>query len=391
MVISSALLLSEPNATYGKRIQSVDFLRGVVMVLMAIDHVRVYSGIPAGGTTTAIFFTRWVTHFCVPTFVFFAGTSAFLYEKKIHDRKSLSSYLLTRGLLLVFLELTLLRFSWTFNFNYSDFMLAGVIWMIGWCMVLMSACIWLSSKVNGIIGLIIIFFQQGFRFIPGMVPQQSQKSFDWFWAFIYPIGQEGHAGIAVLYVLVPWIGVMMLGYSFGMILIAEPLKRKKLCLWIGSVSIAFFLIADVVVFLLNQEQDKLPVLFQLLNQQKYPPSQLYLLMTLGPLILLVPVAEKVKGIAEMFLMFGRVPLFYYLLHIPLIHLLALAVNFLREGSFHQDRYGYAPFTEIPQAHQWGLPLLYLVFFIAEVILYFICRAYARYKAGHPEIKWLKYL
>ena len=375
-----------------KRIRSVDILRGIVMVLMAIDHVRVYSGIPAGGQTIPVFFTRWITHFCVPAFVFFAGTSAFLYSQKINNQKSLSCYLLLRGLLLVFLELTLIRFCWTFNLNYRDFMLAGVIWMLGYCMVFMSACVWLSPQVNGIIGLMIIFFQQIFSYIPGIFPQKSQKSFNWFWAFIYPTGQEGHTSIAVLYVLVPWIGVMMLGYSFGMITTAEPIKRKKLCLWIGSCSIATFLIADIVVYLLNPGSDKRPVLFQLLNQQKYPPSQLYLLMTLGPLILMIPFAEQVKGkIANMFLMFGRVPLFYYLLHIPLIHLLALGVNFLREGNVHQDWYGYAPFTEIPAEHRWGLTLLYLVFFIAEVILYFICRAYAQYKDDHPEIKLLKYL
>lgn len=295
-------------------------------------------------------------------------------------------------MLLVVLELTLLRLGWTFNLNYGDFMLAGVIWMLGWCMVLMSALTWLSPKANGVTGLIIILFQQGFRFIPAVLPQQWQGAFDWFWAFIYPTGQEGHAGIAILYVLVPWIGVMMLGYSFGLIITAEPLKRKKLCICIGGVSIAVFLIAGIVTYILSSGQDNRLVVFHLLDQKKYPPSQLYLLMTLGPLVLLIPYAEKVKGkIAGVFLMFGRVPLFYYLLHIPLIHLLALGVNFLREGSFHQDRYGYAPFTEIPAEHRWGLPLLYLVFVIAEVILYVVCRAYAKYKGNHPEIKWLKYL
>jgi len=376
----------------GKRIQSIDFLRGVVMVLMAIDHVRVYSGMPAGGPTAGIFFTRWITHFCVPAFVFFAGTSAFLYGQKVNNNKQLSRYLFTRGLLLVVLELTLLRFCWTFNLNYADFMLAGVIWMLGWCMVLMSVCIWLSPKVNGIIGLLIVVLQQCFRFVPEIPPQQWQKSFDWFWAFIYPTGQEGHAGIAVLYVLVPWIGVMMLGYSFGMMMLMEPAKRKKLCHWIGGISIALFIIIDIVMYLVNPGDDKRAVIFHLLDQQKYPPSQLYLLMTLGPLILLVPFAEKVNGkIAGVFTMFGRVPLFYYILHIPLIHLLALGVNFIREGNFHQDWYGYAPFTEIEKAHRWGLPLLYLVFIIVEVILYFICRAYAKYKGNHPEKAWLKYI
>jgi uncharacterized membrane protein len=263
--------------------------------------------------------------------------------------------------------------------------------MLGWCMLLMSVCVKLSPQTNGIIGLLIIICQKAFYFIPAQLPDRWRGSLEWFWAFIYPIDQEGHSGIAILYVLVPWIGVMMLGYSFGIIITAEPIKRKKLCLWIGSIAIVVFLIAAMVVYLLNSGPDKRPVLFQLLNQQKYPPSQLYLLMTLGPLILLIPFVEQVKGkIADMFLMFGRVPLFYYLLHIPLIHLLALGINYFVAGAFHQDWYGRSPFTEIPEEHRWGLPLLYLVFFIAEALLYFCCRAYAKYKGGHPEIKWLKY-
>src|SRR5262249_47023450 len=123
------------------RLQSVDLLRGLVMVLMAIDHVRVYAGVPAGGPDPAVFFTRWVTHFCVPVFVFFAGTGAFFNGRKLNDKKALSRYLLTRGFILVLLELTLIRFSWTFNLNYKAFTLAGVIWMLGWCMVIMAALV----------------------------------------------------------------------------------------------------------------------------------------------------------------------------------------------------------------------------------------------------------
>src|SRR5688572_30705883 len=140
------------------RLQSIDVLRGAVMVLMAIDHVRVYSGLPAGGPEPGIFFTRWITHFCAPAFVFFAGTAAFLHGKK-HGRNKLARYLLTRGLLLVVLELTLIRFSWTFNLNFSQFMLAGVIWMLGWCMVLLAAVVWMKPRTIGILGVVIICAQ----------------------------------------------------------------------------------------------------------------------------------------------------------------------------------------------------------------------------------------
>ena len=148
------------------RIQAVDLLRGAIVVLMAIDHVRVYSGIPAGGQTAGIFFTRWITHFCAPGFVFLAGTSAFLYGRKVQDKKRLAGFLFSRGLLLVFLELTVIRLFWTFNLNFSNFMLAGVIWMLGWCMVILSAFVRWRPSTLGMIGLVIIFGQQIFQYFP---------------------------------------------------------------------------------------------------------------------------------------------------------------------------------------------------------------------------------
>lgn len=383
-------LENKPSST---RIQSVDLLRGAVMVLMAIDHVRVYSGMPAGGPEPGIFFTRWITHFCVPAFVFLAGTSAFLYGNKLNDKHKLSRFLLSRGLLLVILELTLIRFFWTFNLNYAKFTLAGVIWMLGWCMVLMALFIRLRPLTIGLIGLFIAFCQQLFSFVPLILPQDWRGSFGWFWEFIYPSGGGWLPGINILYVLVPWIGVMMAGYGFGTILLKQTDERRKVCLRIGLVAIAVFLVAAILVIRFGPEyKGNKPFLLRILDQQKYPASQIYLLMTLGPLIALVPFANKVKGgIADMFITFGRVPFFYYLVHILLIHILALGVNFIRVHNFHQDWYGTAPYTEIPPEHRWGLPILYLVFFIAEVILFFCCRSYAGYKANHPEKKWLKYL
>ncbi len=145
-----------PDLQNKDRIQSIDFVRGLVMVLMAIDHVRVYSGLPAGGPDPGIFFTRWVTHFCAPAFVFLSGTSAFLYGRKLAPG-ALMRYLITRGLLLIVLELTVIRFFWTFNFDYAKFTLAGVIWMLGWCMVLLGFMVRLNPKTVGIIGLLIIW------------------------------------------------------------------------------------------------------------------------------------------------------------------------------------------------------------------------------------------
>jgi len=374
------------------RVQSVDILRGIVMILMAIDHVRVYSGIPAGGPTPGIFFTRWITHFCAPAFVFFAGTSALLYYLKINVKGKLAKFLVTRGLLLVFLELTLIKLFWCFNLNYAEFTLAGVIWMLGWCMVLLSLFVRLKPTTIGMIGLIIIFAQQVFHYVPNAFPMSARKAVGYFWGFFYPSSQDNMPGIAILYVLLPWLGVMMIGYAFGAILRMDPARVKKICMGVGLTSIAAFLIiGSILVFRTPDEQNR-PFIMRLLNQQKYPPSQLYLLMTLGPVIALVPWAQRAKGwLIEICKTIGRVPMFYYLLHILLIHVSALVVNLVLTGSAHQEWYNTAPFTQMPDDQHWSLGLLYLVYAIDLVILYFACRWYEKYKFSYPEIGWLKYI
>ncbi|HEU5290382.1 MAG TPA: heparan-alpha-glucosaminide N-acetyltransferase domain-containing protein, partial [Cyclobacteriaceae bacterium] len=307
------------------RIQSVDFVRGLVMVLMAIDHVRVYSGQPAGGPEAGIFFTRWVTHFCAPAFVFLSGTSAYLYGQKLNDMKKLASYLLTRGLLLVVLELTVIRFFWTFNLDYASFTLAGVIWMLGWCMIIMTLLVRLKPKTIGIAGLVIIFLQQIFSLVPNFLP----ATLDTYWEFIYSSGNEGPTFINILYVIVPWIGVMMAGYGFGIILQMDTERRRKLLIRIGLGCTLLFLVTGSIVAYLNPDGNEAPFIFRLLNQRKYPASQLYLLMTLGPAILLMPFVEKAQsGFSKAINIFGRVPFFYYLLHIPLIHISALIVQLI---------------------------------------------------------------
>lgn len=365
------------------RIQSLDILRGLIMVLMAIDHVRVYAGVPAGGPDPAIFFTRWVTHFCAPGFAFFAGTAAYLYGVKIGDTKQLARYLFTRGFMLIVLEFTLVRFGWSFNFNYSEFMLAGVIWMLGVSMVLLGLMVRMSARTIGIIGLAIIFFQQVFG-IGDLLPEALRP----WWAFIYSSGVPGPLGINILYVIVPWVGVMAAGYGFGTIV-----HSKKWCLAIGLSAIAAFIIVGTFSILnAPPRENSPPFIFQLLNQRKYPASQLYLLMTLGPLIALVPLMEKARGaVVDFFRVFGRVPFFYYMLHLPVIHLSAFVVNYILYGDVHQDWYVFAPFAEVPPEGTWSLGILYLVFFIDVVILFFASRWYSDYKSRHPEKLWLRYL
>jgi len=374
-----------------RRIDSVDLIRGIVMVLMAIDHVRVYSGVPAGGPTAGVFFTRWITHFCAPAFVFLAGASAFLYGRRLlrdgtsSDRLPavLARYLATRGLVLVLLEFTVIRASWTFHFDYSSFILAGVIWMLGCCMILMAALVWLPTRAIGAMGVGVILFQQAFGALGSALPGVLQP----LWELIYPIGAEVRLGadgpsVAVLYSLVPWIGVMAAGYAFGAILVREPGDRDRLCLRIGLVATALFLLLGGAAVLVQDSGDQpAPALFRLLNQNKYPASQLFLLMTLGPTIALIPFAERATGrLAGVFSIFGRVPMFYYLLHIPLIHATALVVWLWRDGTAGTARFVTAPFVSMPASERWNLPLLYLVFAIVVALLYPACRWYAGIRA-----------
>jgi uncharacterized membrane protein len=380
--------------TEDRRIQSVDFLRGLVMILMAIDHVRVYSGLPAGGPEAGIFFTRWVTHFCAPVFVFLSGTSAYLYGKKVDNKMALAKYLVTRGLILIVLEFTLIRFAWTFNFNYSDFVLAGVIWMLGACMILLAGLIFLRASVVGLVGVAIIFLQDLFAYVPRLVSESARTGFGRFWEFIYSSGLDGPEGVTILYVLVPWIGVMAAGYGFGLILEKDEVSRRKMLIMIGATATLLFIgWATVRIFTKPASPDDAPFILLLLNQRKYPASQLFLLMTLGPAILVMPFVERLRGaLAKAIVTIGKVPFFYYLMHIPLIHITALAVNFLREGRTLSEWYASAPYVWFPEeGHQWSLGLLYLVFVVDVAILYVLCRWYESYKFSHRDNPILKYI
>jgi uncharacterized membrane protein len=371
------------------RITSLDFVRGVVMILMAIDHVRVYSGVPAGGPTPGVFFTRWVTHFCAPAFVFLAGTGAFFLGRKLGDPKALAKFLVTRGLLLVALELTVLHIAWTFTFDFTH-LLAGVIWMLGWCMVIMAALVQLPPSVVGIIGLALIIGQNLITPLAGMMPQSTQ----WFWQLLYLGGEVkvGSTSLSVLYVIVPWIGVMAAGYGFGTIMAHDEPDRRRLCLRIGLAATALFIIiAGILVATRPAPAGAPPALLRLLNQQKYPASQLFLMMTLGPTIALIPLAARARGwFSNVITTFGRVPMFYYMLHIPLIHAVSLVAWLIRDGQVGAARFDSAPYVSIPPANRWSLALLYLVFAIVVALLYVPCRWYARRKAERPAA-WMRYI
>jgi len=389
------------------RITSVDLIRGAVMVLMAIDHVRVYSGIPAGGPTLGIFFTRWVTHFCAPAFFFLAGTSAFFYSRKHQD---LSRFLVVRGAWLVFLELTVLRLAWTFNFDFAHYELAGVIWAIGWCMILMAGMVKLPLSAVGIIGLVIISGHNTMdSYFRTLVPTIDNDVGSIVWKIVYvgffagPIsfGPDG-PNLIVLYSIIPWVGVMATGYAFGKILTLEPFRRNRICLGIGLGAIALFIVLRGFnlygdprpwVSASDNPNGGMPAFLSFLNTTKYPASLLFLLMTLGPAVALIPMLERARGaLGRWIALFGRVSFFYYVLHIPLIHALALLVSFISFGEVSGWLFANHPMGNPPppDGYTWGLWTLYAVWAVAIMILYHACRWFADVKSRRTEW-WLKYL
>jgi uncharacterized membrane protein len=387
------------------RVVSADVLRGLVIVLMAIDHVRVFSGVPAGGPTPGVFFTRWITHFCAPAFAFLAGSSAFLYSQKHED---ISKFLVTRGLWLVLLELTVLRVSWTFNFHFLDYELAGVLWMLGWCMVMMAGLVKLPVKVVGGIGIAIICLHNLIDpALPAILKALPNSPYSGLWKLLYigfwagPIQMSSHGPtIWVLYSLIPWIGVMAAGYAFGTVFTLAPERRKRICIAVGLVAIAAFVLLRATHFYGDPRPwhgwttiNGTPPLLAFLNTTKYPASLCFLLMTLGPAILAIPLFESGSSVfAKAMIVFGRVPFFFYVLHIPLIHALALVVSKIRLGYVDPWLFANHPMgnPEPPDGYTWSLPLLYGVWALTVFLLFFACRWFVGVKARRSEW-WLRYL
>lgn len=379
--------------TTPQRLPSLDIVRGAVMVLMAIDHVRVYAGVPPGGPTPGVFFTRWVTHFCAPAFVFLAGTAAYLYRQKADSTAALSRFLLTRGLWLVLLELTLLRFGWTFNIDYTHFTFAGVIWMLGWCMVALAGLAWLPLWSVAAFGLLLIAGHNAVA--PALYAVQDPS---WLLRLLYVGGGFTVPGVGwnvvVLYVLVPWAGVMAAGYAFGAVMTLDTARRRRTCWTIGVGAIVLFLVLRATGLYgdPNPWNASLPAL-AFLNTAKYPASLLFLLMTLGPCIAVLPWLESARGrVARWLELFGRVPFFYYVLHIPLIHVVALLIALVRTPGDVGWLFANHPMLppDVPAGYMWSLPLLYLVIGAVVVALYFPCRWFARVKAT-TQRWWLRLL
>jgi uncharacterized membrane protein len=381
-------------------IESIDLLRGIVIVIMAIDHVRDYfhadkflfDATDLTKTNAAIFFTRWITHFCAPAFVFLAGTSAAIVSQR-KSTAELSKFLFTRGLWLVFLELTVINLFWYFNPSFSFFSL-GVIWALGISMIALSLLIHLPPKVILVIGLIILF---GHNLLDSItVDGNSPKAFAWAVLHVSRRFEFGYPNVNAQYPVLPWIGIMALGYATGSLYKREilPAVRKKYLLTIGLSAIALFIIIRAI----NVYGDISPwsvqgsqafTMMSFLNTTKYPPSLLYSLMTLGPALVFLALMEKPLGRwAQPLLHFGRVPMFFYILHLLLIHLLATIAIIITEGDWHDTiiRNGFKYFHP-----QFSLGVVYLVWIAVILMLYPLCKWYDEYKMNNKDKWWLSYL
>ena len=399
--------MEKAGAVHKKRIISIDYLRGIVIVLMALDHIREFftsarfSPTDLSQTSAALFFTRWITHFRAPAFVFLAGTGAFLYKSRGRSKPEMSRFLLTRGLFLIFLEFTVIRFAVTFNFDYFSpgSTVAQVIWVIGLSMVLLAALVFLSDWLIALFGIVLIAAHNLSDTVTVM------PAFEWLWIVLHkpgiltlPLGLE----VKLAYPVIPWAGVMALGYVFGNIVTQEEGKRRKSFFWLGSGLVAAFLIIRAIniygdpVCWASQGSFLFTVL-SFLNCAKYPPSLLYLLMTLGPAILILSFfSEKDTPLSKFFVIFGRVPLFFYIVHFFLIHIIAVIFATLRYQEIphwlfvNNPVFSRPTFPLGPDNYGYDLIVVYLVWIAVTLSLYPVCRWYMKYKATHTY-PWLSYL
>lgn len=402
------------GASRTERLPALDLLRGLVMVVMALDHTRDYfhAGMfdptDLSRTNAALFFTRWITHYCAPVFVFLAGTGAFLYGSRGRTKGELSRFLLTRGLWLVFLEFTWVRFSWSFD---PDLRRAGVqvIWALGASMIALAALVYLPLSVITVFGLLMIATHNL------LDPIEAQRSGppSLAWALLH----EQHRfelsddwGLGVRYPLIPWTGVMAVGYGFGSIMLFPRERRRRTVARLGLAVCAVF----VIVRAINVYGDPQPwsqqyetsmgfvdtfdgshpapaskplfTLLSFVNCTKYPPSLDYLLMTLGPaLLFLAAMDRELSPWLKPIVTFGRVPMFFYLLHIPLIHLSAILVMTVRLGHEVTFDHNAPP----PDGWGFGIPGVYLAWIAIVLALYLPCRWFAGVKQRRREA-WLSY-
>jgi uncharacterized membrane protein len=391
------------------RLASVDILRGLVMILMALDHARdfMWDGRFApedlAHTTGAVFITRFVTHYCAPVFAFLAGTGAYLSTRRGKSLPEVSRFFLTRGLWLVLLEFTVVGFAW----GFVPWAHGGVIWILGWSMVAMAAIVWLPLQWIAALGLGMIATH---NLLDGVNPAWFGK-FYWVWMLLHTPGEipiTSHLTFSVRYVLIPWVGVMATGFAFGSLL--QRPDRRRIILTLGVVATALFFALRGINLYGNgiaglpfgfhwsagpwSVQPTLALtLVSFFNVLKYPPSLDYLLITLGPALILLGLLDGVdakQGLSRVLNVFGRVPMFYYLLHIYLLHVMAILVSLaFRQPIWYGTVISHSNAKPLGYGH--GLPFVYAMWILAVAILYLPCRWFMEYRSRHREWGWLSYL
>lgn len=389
--------LPAPTPSPRRRIDSVDVVRGLVMILMALDHTRDFFGPrtdPTNVVTTsvALFFTRWVTHICAPTFFLLTGTGAALSLGR-KTTGQLSRFLVTRGLWMLFLELVVVRcLGLQFNFDYHTTILE-VIWALGWAMIALSAFVWLPRRAIAAVSIVVI---AGHNLLDGV------RSSNPVWVFLHRPGflkpPPGDV-VFVAYPIVPWIAVTAIGFVLGGIYAWEPARRRRFLLRLGLAIPATFVVLRWLnvygdPFTWSPQPTASHTVIAFLDATKYPPSLLFLLMTLGFTTLALYAFDG--GVPRLFkpaLTYGRVPLFYFLIHIALIHLFVVAIGYARYGAIHWfldspslDKY---PF-EMPPGWGYSLPFVYGMWALVVIVLYPACAWFAGVKARN-KAPWLSYV
>jgi uncharacterized membrane protein len=383
------------------RNDAVDLLRGLVMVIMALDHVRDFFsnhlGDPAAlaTTTPGLFLTRWVTHFCAPVFVFLAGAGAYLAGARGRSRRELARFLVTRGLWLIFVELTLVRWGWLFDVAYRVAILQ-VIWALGVSMIVLAGLVFLPTRAIAAVGLALVV---GHDLLDGIHAGDLGR-WSWLWTILHERGLLFPFGrvLNVIYPIVPWPGVMAAGYAFGALLVRPDAERRRALLRLGTaLTLAFVVVRAVNVYgdprPWTPQGSPLFTVFSFLSCSKYPPSLEYLLMTLGPAIVFLGLVDGTASRwARPFVTFGRVPFFFYVLHVPLLHGAAVALGAALGGAAVAS--GFQHKITLPAAESarfgYSLPVVYLAWALVVLALYPACRWFAGVKA-RSRAAWLSYL
>lgn len=387
------------------RIESIDLLRGIIMIIMALDHSRDYFHSAAlvddplnlATTTPFLFFTRWITHFCAPIFLFLSGVSAWLQNGR-KTKKELSQFLITRGLWLILVDLTIITLGTTGDIHFNYFIIQ-TLWAIGISMAILGLMIWLPFYAILITGLVIVLGHNTLDFAEA----NHQGSYPFWWQLLHrqgdiPLWGEHH--LFIFYPFLSWSGLMMLGYCFGKVFTTyEPAKRSKILIGTGLGLLVFFAVlrytnmyGDPLHW--SSQKNAVYTFLSFMNVQKYPPSLLYMCATIGmALIFLGLVKQTESRLSKIFIVYGRVPMFYYIIHFYVLCTINIILYLSRGHSVADGLKGVPgmPWKFVAPGEGYSLGIAYAIWIAVVIALYPLCKWYDRYKSSHPEKKWLSYL